>query len=278
MYIVQVIMWGVAEAPQLFLDETKARSVYVECAKSYWEQRYSAYCEHHGVSGDCFASAQAFVNTIDVSEKSKINYWTINPEESGLSDSKNTLFGPEREELKHVTKDIGAVKEGLTRLLNDVTNLTDRLAGIDVSPGGAQSVDEPEEPARSISAVAQERPAPPSEAYTTPEWKTFAGTIKRLCSGTRNEFYLLPRVDWRQDVYSSRTELEYWDWVADKIVTYKEKANNANCPVFEDPDSSGCYKFTNQEGIPSEDCYDSEWEAWCAAGLHLEADCQAAAG
>ncbi len=273
LHIVQVVMWGVADAPHLFFDEARAQSVYVECAKRYWEQRYSAYCEHHGVSGDCFASAQAFVNTIDISEKSKINYWTISPEEAGLSDSKNTLFGPMREEFCQVTKDIGAVKEGLTRLLDDVTTLTDRLAGIDVSPGGAQPVDEPEKPALSTSAVATEPSEPAPEAYTTPEWKAFAGTIKRLCCGSRNEFYLLPRDDWRQDVYSNRTELEYWDWVAGKIVTYKEKAKNANYPVIEDAGSPGCYKFTNQKGIPSEDCYDSEWEAWCAAGLHLEGRC-----
>ena len=59
LHIVQVVMWGVAETPQLFLDEATARTAYVECAKKHWEQRYSAYCEHHGVSSDLFASAQA---------------------------------------------------------------------------------------------------------------------------------------------------------------------------------------------------------------------------
>ncbi len=270
LYIVQVVMWGVAETPQLFLDEGKARSFYAECAKKYWEQRYSAYCEHQGVSGDCFASAQAFVDTIDVSEKSTINYWTVNPEEAGLGGSKDPLCPPEPEELRHATKEIVAVREGLKRLLDDVANLTDRLAGMDVSPVSVQAVDAPEKTAPSPSAAPLENPETDPETYTTPEWKAFVGTVKRSCSGGRNEFYLLPRDDWRQDVYSNRTSLEYWDWSADKIMRDKEKAKTADYSVIEDPDSPGCYTFTNREGIMSEDCYDSEWEAWCAAGLHLE--------
>ncbi len=277
LYIVQVVMWGVAETPQLFLDEGKARSFYAECAKKYWEQRYSAYCEHQGVSGDCFASAQAFVDTIDVSEKSTINYWTVNPEEAGLGGSKAPQCPPDPEGFGHFTKEIFAIKEGLARLLEDVSKLTDRLASKDVSPLAVQAVDEPEKTALSPLAAPQEKPEPEPGTYITPEWKTFVGTVKRSCSGGRNEFHLLPRDDWRQDVYSNRTSLEYWDWSANKIMRYKEKAKNANYSVIEDPDSPGCYTFTNREGIASEECCDSEWEAWCAAGLHLEAYCRAAA-
>jgi hypothetical protein len=103
------------------------------------------------------------------------------------------------------------------------------------------------------------------------------GTITRLGSGIRNEFYLLNRDDWRQDVYSNRTSLEYWDWVADRIVRHKEKAGKANYSVFEAPES-GCYRFKNREGLESEESFDSEWEAWCAAGLYQEAACRAEAG
>ncbi len=87
-HIVQVVMWGVAETPQLFADESKARAAYVECAKKHWGQRYAAYCEHHGLSSDTFDSAQGFVDTLDVSEKSRIHYWTVNADELGLGDSK----------------------------------------------------------------------------------------------------------------------------------------------------------------------------------------------
>jgi hypothetical protein len=267
-------MWGVAETPQVFVDEEKARSAYVEGAKKHWEQRYSAYCEHHGRSGDSFAAAQAFVNTIDVSEKSRINYWTLNAEELDLDDSKNPLDEAAREELRQVAKGIVAVKTGLTGLLDDLSNLTDRFSRMDVSPVEAQTVDGPEKAVPSPSAIRQEEPEPDPATYTTQEWKAFVGTIKRLGSGSKNEFHLLRRDDWRQDVYSKRTSLEYWDWAADRIMKFMERAKNAKYSVIEDPDSPGCYRYTNQEGIASEYCCNSEWEAWCAAGLDLEANCR----
>jgi hypothetical protein len=263
LHIVQTVMWGVAETPRLFLDETKAQAAYVECARKQWAQRYAAYCEHHGVSGDSYASAQAFVSTIDVSEKSTINFWSLDPEEAGLGEWKNPILGPGVEEFQHVAKDIVAVKEGLARLLEDVSALTDRCVRMDVAPA--------EKTAPPPPAAPQEKPEAAPETYTTPEWKNFVGLIQRLFSGSRNQSDLLPRDDWRQDVYSNRTSLEYWDWVADRIVKYKEKAQNAGYSVVEDPAAPGCHRFANKEGITSEDCYDSEWVAWCAAGLHLEA-------
>ncbi len=270
LHLVQVVMWGVAEAPQLFPDEAKARAAYVERARKQWAQRYAAYCEHHGVSGDSFESAQAFVGTIDASEKSTINYWAIKPEEAGPEDWQNPLRGPGVEEFQHVAKDIVIVREGLARLLEDVSRLADRCALMDVTSVEAQPVSGPERTAPPPSVAPEEKPEAAQETYATPEWKNFVGMIKRLCSGSRNDFNLLPRDDWRQDVYSNRTSLEYWDWVADRMVKYKENAQNAGYAVVEEPDAPGYYKFTNREGTPSEDCYDSEWEAWCAAGLHLK--------
>ena len=277
LHIVQVVKWGVAETPQLFVDEEKARSAFVQCAREHWMERYSAYCDHHGVSSDSFASAQAFVKTLDASEKSKINLWTFNPEEIGLSSSKSPMHSPAPEAFLQVTKKIEAVKDGLAQLLNDLSCLADRFAPMDASPGEAQAA-VPEKTAPSIPAHPQEEPESDPQKYTTPEWKNFVGTITRLGSGSRNEFHLLPRDVWRQDVYSNRTALEYWDWVADSILKYKELAQNTNYSVIEDPDSSGYYRFKNEEGDESEDCCDSEWEAWCAAGLYSEADSRAAAG
>jgi hypothetical protein len=272
LYVVQVVMWGVAETPQLFIEEEKAQAAYVQCAKKHWEQRYSAYCEHHGVSSDSFASAQAFVDTIDVSEKSKIHLWTFNPEEASLS----TMKQPAQEEFRPAAKEIVAVRDGLAQLLNDLSTLADRFAPMDASPGEAQAA-VPEKTDPSMPALPQEEPESDPQTYTTPEWKNFVGTIMRLGSGIRNEFYLLNRDGWRQDVYSNRTSLEYWDWVADRIVKYKEKAKNAGYAVFEGPESGG-YRFKNKEGTESEESFDSEWEAWCAAGLYHDAACRAEAG
>ena len=208
------------------------------------------------------------MNSIDVSEKSTINFWTFKPEEVGLGDAKTC--GPEPEEYRQIAEGMVAVKEGLTRLLDDVSTLTDRCARLGGAPMEARPAAGPEKTALPPSAAPEEETESAPETYTTPEWKTFVGTIMRLCSGSRNEFSLLPRDGWRQDVYSNRTNLEYCDWIADRIKRYKEKAKNAGCSVMEDPSAPGCYRFTNREGIASEESYDSEWEAWCAAGLHLK--------
>lgn len=266
LHIVQAVMWGVAETPQLFLDEEKAQTAYVECAKKYWEQRYSAYCEYHRLSSDHFASAQAFVRTIDVFEKSKINYWTFNAEELALGNSKKPLGEPGVEEFRPFANENVAANNGLGNVFNPTGGW------MDVSPARIQPIDEPE------NTPSAEEPETDPETYTTPEWKTFVGSITRLCGGSKKEFQLLPREVWRQDVYSDRTSLEYLDWVADKIMKYKEKAKNANYSVIADPDSFGCYRFADPKGIASEDCCGSEWEAWCAAALHLKANRRAAAG
>jgi hypothetical protein len=262
LHVVQVVLWGVAEKPQLFIDEDKAQAAYVQWARKHWEQRYSAYCEHHGVSCDSFASAQAFVTAIDVSEKSKIHLWTFNPEEAGLSDMKQ----PAQAKFRQAVKEIVAVRDGLALLLNDLSNLADRFAPMDAPPGEAHTAAS-ERTAPSMPGLPQEEPESDPQVYTTPEWKKFVGTIMSLGSGSRNEFYLLNRDGWRQDVYSNRTALEYWDWVADRIVRCKGKAEKANYTVFEDPESGG-YRFKNKEGTASEERFDSEWAAWCAAGLY----------
>jgi hypothetical protein len=69
----------------------------------------------------------------------------------------------------------------------------------------------------------------------------------------------------------------FWDWVADRIVKYKERAKNAGYTVFEGPEAGG-YRFKSREGLESEESFGSEWEVWCAAGLYQEASCRAEAG
>jgi len=278
LHVVQVVIWGVAETPQLFLDEAKAGAAYVECAKKHWEQRYSAYCEHHGLSSDSFAVAQTFVGTIDVSEKSRINYWTFDVEEAGLGGMTSLPGGAGMKELRHAAEEIVAVKAGMERLMDDLSHLVDRFARMDVSPVEAPVAGGPEMVEAFPDAVRQEEAEPDPAARATPEWQAFVGTIKRLGSGSRNEFLLLHRDDWRKEVYNNRTSLEYWDWVADRIGKYKERAKNAGYSIFVDPDSPGCYRFTDPGGIANDDCFDSEWEGWCAAGLDFEAKCRDAAG
>jgi hypothetical protein len=275
LYIVQAVMWGVAEKPELFAEEEKARSAYVAATGKNWAQRYAAYCEHHGVSGDSFASAEGFVKTLDVSEKSTVNFWTFDLEEAGSGEQKEAGDADRR-----VAQGIVAVREGLARLLDDVTRLAETFVSSVDSPVEAEApVGEMKSlpPPGSAPDLKDRRPEPTPEACARPEWQTFLATVKRLATGPRNDFALLTRDDWRQDVYSSRTSLEYWDWVADRIMKYKETAVGAGCTVSQHPDSPGCWTFGDLEGITAEGTFDSEWEGWCAAGLHVEGSCRSAA-
>jgi hypothetical protein len=203
------------------------------------------------------------VKNLDVSEKSTVNYWAFNLE-ALASDLKKGLTVAKGEEF---AAGIAAVREGLTRLLEDVSRLADSVAGPGAAsaespiPGGAEK-EVPTPP------VLQREESDP-EKYRTTEWQNFAATIKRLCCGSRNDCYLLPKDAWRQDVYSNRTSLEYWDWVADRFERYREMATEAGCSVAEDVAAPGGYRFASLEGVTSEGIYGSEWEAWCAAGLHL---------
>ena len=54
--------------------------------------------------------AQTFVGTIDVSEKSRINYWTFDVEEAGLGGMTSLPGGAGMKELRHAAEEIVAVK------------------------------------------------------------------------------------------------------------------------------------------------------------------------
>jgi hypothetical protein len=274
LYFVQTVMWGVAEKPVLFFDEEKAGVAYVEGVRRNWTQRYAAYCEHHSLPGDSFASAQAFVKTLDLSEKSTVNFWSFDREEAALAEPEHAGA----EEFRQLSEGIGAVKDGLARLLEDVAGLAERFHR-PAKPQVEPAVVETEKPAVAYlgNSLKEERQETTPEACAGPEWQTFVGTVKRLATGPRNDFALLTRDDWRQDVYSSRTSLEYWDWVADRIMMYKETAIAADYSITQLPDSAGCWTFGNMEGVTAEETLGSEWEAWCAAGLHAEAGCRSAA-
>jgi hypothetical protein len=238
LHIVQVVLSGIAEIPRLLFDEGKAQSAYVECAKEYWAKSYSAYCEQNGASMDCFSSAKAFVNTFDSAEKSNIYYWIVKPKDMGLD--KLDLHLPGTELIKECREHI-------------------QQPGSPEGDAGLPSSILPQEEAKEID-----------EKFSTPEWKEYVEFIKNISGGSRSEFHLFTRNDWRQDVYSNSTSFEYWDWVAAKIDSCIEKAKNAGCSVFEDSDHPGQYKFKTPDGIVSEFSCNTEGEAWCHAGLHLD--------
>jgi hypothetical protein len=237
LHIVQVVLSGIAEIPRLLFDEARAESHYVECAKEYWAQSYSEYCEQNGVSRDCFSSAKAFAKTFDSAEKSKINYWIVKPEDIGL------------DKLNPVLSNTEPIKECREYILQPGT------------PEGNAGL-----PA---SMVPQEGTTEIDEKFSTPEWNEYVEFIKNISGGGRSEFSLFTRNDWRHDVYSNSTAFEYWEWVAAKIDRCIEKAQNAGFSVFEDPDHPGQYRFKTPYGTVSEISCNTKGEAWCNAGLHL---------
>ncbi|HTY20117.1 MAG TPA: hypothetical protein VMC44_00640 [Geobacteraceae bacterium] len=187
LHIVQVVLSGVPEIPKIFFDEAKAESAYVECAKEYWTPSYSAYCEKNGVSMDCLASAQAFVDTFDLAEKSKIYYWIVKPEDMGLDK------------------------------MNLLADLTDKVTNMDVLLSDDQYVGNTVGYIGLLPPILQqEKPEETAEMYIAPELKAYVESIKNTC-GSRNEYHLFTRQDWRQDVYSNLTTFDYWEWVAAKI-------------------------------------------------------------
>jgi hypothetical protein len=271
LHIVQVVFAGMAETPKVFLEPEGAESAFVEQVKKCWKQSYSAYCDQNGVGMDSFASAKAFLETLDLSEKNRINCWVVNPEDAGLDRTKQLKWIEQRRDtidnlVKRVERSSAAVREGLTGLQDDLAQLRDCFDDIEGLPAEVEPAGPKGDAALSPPVPEQEEPA---ETYATKEWKIYAGTIMNMYGGSRSEFPLLSRYDWRQDVYSNATSLEYWDWVAAIIKKYREKAEKADYTVIKDADSPGHYKISTPQGAVEETSYYSEWEAWCHAGMDL---------
>ncbi len=297
LHIVQVVFAGVAETPQVFLDPAKAESAFVEQVKKIWKQSYPAHCEASGVEIDAIASARSFLETLDLSEKSRINYWTVSPDDGDLGGMFKELaeFRQRQEEIGKLVRQVdqksSAVRDRLAGLLDDIAKLSgnfeDTGATPNENPGSLPEIPGGL-PFASGSPFAPTPPRPPAspptpdpvpakcveegecaEIYTTKEWKNFVGMIMNTSGGNRSEFSLLPRTDWRQAVYSDDTHLEYWDWAAEMIHKYKEVAAKAGYAVVEDQESPGHYRFRIPEGTVDETSFYSEWEAWCYAGMQL---------
>ena len=274
LHIVQVVFAGVAATPQVFLDQAAAESAFVEQVKGSWRQSYSAYCEGSDAAMDAFASARAFLDTLDLSEKGRINYWTVSPE-GGRPDTLQDLAGLRqlRENIGKLVKQVetrsAAVRDELSGLLEDIAQLSGTVGEVDAPAAAVQPV-APEGSTAPAPAPAQKTErVEDAEKYATKEWKSFVGFIMNLSGGSRSDFPLLPRPDWRQEVYSDLTELEYWEWVAVKIDKYKEAAEKAGYSVIADPASPGHYKFKTPDGTVAEPSFISDWEAWCYAGMEV---------
>jgi len=277
LHIVQVVLSGSAEAPQAYFAEDAAQAAFVDCAKKYWSQSYAAFCERSGLDGACFSSAQAFVATFDLADRSRIHYWSTAPEDGAASLLPGVeVLKEQRERIERLAQDLeqasGAVREGVAGLLNTIAELTGDVTVVAARPAGEQDAPRhlvaPAEPTAAPAPAAA--PQPPKEMYNTREWKEYVESIKNMCGGNRSEYHLFTRQDWRQAVYSDQTSFEYWEWVAATIDHHIEKAQQAGYSVVPDPDKPGRYRFRTPDGVVSDIDTDTEGESWCRAGLHLE--------
>jgi hypothetical protein len=280
LYLVQVVLSGVAEIPRVFLDGAKAESAFVECVKTYWAQSYAAYCERHGVDSDCFSSAQGFIAALDLADRSRVHYWSVTPEDAAAGGLTQLFARAEslRERQEHIRRLAGeveqascAVKEGLTELLGAIADLAGEVPDMEARPAEKQSAGIPEKDVGLPSSPPpRETPAKSADTYNTREWKAYVESIKGMCGGNRAEFHLFTRADWRQAVYSNATSFEYWEWVAARIDDCIEAAQNAGYSVIDDPEHPGHYRFKTPDGVVSEISCSAEGDAWCRAGLHAE--------
>lgn len=264
LHIVQAVIWGVAESPRIFRDAEQARAAFVDCTRQKWGQRYGAYCEHNGLPGGSFDSAQAFVNSLDVSEKSSVHFWSLAVEE-GDGGITQPEFGRDDREIGQLSKKISLIENGLAQLLDVIVLLAANYAAN--APGVTAKECDSDKP----QELPEQKMEAAPETYATREWQEFAATIKHQLCGSRNQSELFPRDGWRQAVYSRQTSLEYWDWVADRAKRSKENAQHAGFVVYAEPGILGSFKYAGREGETSQENFSSEWEAWCAAGMHLAA-------
>lgn len=279
LHIVQVVLPGSVETPQVFIDKAKAEAAFVACATTYWKQSYAVYCAAENADADSFAAAQAFVATFDLADRSRVHYWSVPLEDGGADGLERLLPGAallqeRREQIQRLAAEVeqasGDVRTGLTELLETIGGLTATAAPARRTPPSTAARSQPGRLRSSAVPTAPSEAHPPNSTYAPEERQAYVGSIMHLSGGNRSEYKLLTRADWRQAVYSDETTLEYWDWVADQLDEHIEKAQQAGYAVIDDPEQSGCYWFQTPEGVISDVPSKAAGEAWCRAGLHLE--------
>jgi hypothetical protein len=276
LYIVQVVLSGSAEKPQIFSDEAAARDAFVTCVQTYWAKSYAAHCEVQRGDRAAFSSAQSFVASFDLADRSRVHFWTIPLE--GAADAtavKLPDLSPLRTQQEHIERladDLEratvAVQDGLAGLAATIAALGGE--GTATPPPQAVAPDRFREPTATAVPAAGTAPQPAAKPYDTREWRAYVAAIQNMCGGNRQEYHLFTRQDWRQAIYSGETSREYWEWVAETIDHHIEAAQQAGCEVIPDPDKPGRYLFMVPGGEVSDVSSEAEGEAWCRAGQYIK--------
>lgn len=294
-HIVQVVLAGGVEPPQVFADQAQAEAAFVAAAKKYWQQAYAAHCEKTGVDADSFAAAQAFVSGFDLADRSRIHLWSVTPEDGDGSGGE--ALAKRLEQVRQLVAGMEQAVDGFQSGLAELRSLagegdaaedagagTPVLGSAEPSPPPASAASAPPfsepfpsgfpglSPSATPASSGGRLPATPKASepqFNTREWKDYVTSIMQMCGGNRSEYHLFRREAWRQAVYQDETEFEYWDWVAFQIDEHIEQAQGAGYAVIPDPDRPGYYRFRTPDGELSDASVNAEGEAWCRAGVHL---------
>jgi len=276
LHIVQVVLPGGAEKPQVFVEKSHAEVAFVSATQTYWKQAYAAFCENAGIDGDSYASAQAFVASFDLADRSRIQLWSLAPEDAG-SEYGLGVLDERRERLSQLLAELEQAAEffmgGMAELRELVGVATSAKPREEIPPlPPASERSQPRRLAAAEALSAAKTPAVPeteSDRYDSEAREAYVGSIMHMSGGNRSEFKLFRRSDWRQAVYSDETILEYWEWVASQIEAHIEQAQESGYTVYEDPEQPGCFRFKSPAGEISDVAVKAEGETWCRAGLHL---------
>jgi len=276
LHIVQVVLPGTVEKPQVFVEKSHAEAAFVAATQKYWKQAYAAYCENEDGDGDSYASAQAFVASFDLADRSRIQLWSLSPEDAGsefgagVPDVRQERLSQLVAEMEQALEPFRCGMAELRELVGDSHSVKPREEVPPLPPVNERS--QPRRLAAADSLPAAKTPATPEtsrDRYDSKAREAYIGSIMHMSGGNRNEFKLFQRSDWRQAVYSDETALEYWEWVVSQIDTHIEQAQEAGYTVYEDPEQPGCYRFKSPTGEVSDVAVKAEGETWCRAGLHL---------
>ncbi len=278
-HIVQLVLHGNVETPQVYSDEVAARAAYVEFVKRYWANSYGAFCQGRGVDSESFPSAREFISSLDLADRSRVHYWALPAEDAGepLSSELSTGLDSLKDCGERLGRLLADLDQASTAVRAEVSSLLATVAGLsgEVPPATADQAQGADAPRRLEAAAEPEQPPaatpayPSAEMFGSREWQEYVATIRNMCGGGRSEYHLFTRSDWRQAVYSNETAFEYWDWVAAMIDLHIERAQQAGYIVVADGEKPGCYRFKSPEGVLGDSCCEAEGEAWCRAGLHL---------
>jgi len=270
LYIVQVIVSGIAAPPRVFADRSCGEKAFIALIREHCAVAFAEYCSAQGADPESFTTARAFADARS-GEKVCFAYWELMIEADGEAAKPVQLSLQSREPvLKAATEaqqQVLAVQTDLRGLAEKLTGMSQELIHLQ-NLLGAEGEETDADEASGAAEVSKPAQVALDEKYLTAEWQDFVQSLIRMCGGNWGEFPLLSRQDWRHAVYSNHTTLQYWEWVAITIDQAIETARTAGYTVEEDGEQSGHFAYLTPTGERSSTLYEMEDLAWCAAGLH----------